>query len=73
MGKASKKVFIRKFEKFFLSFANFYKETLNTIFYLGTYVETLFALAPASYSSLSLCKYKRGTKYEIFNIPQQDT
>ena len=29
--------------------------------------------SPASYSSLSLCKYKRGAKYEIFNIPEQDT
>ena len=29
--KTSKKFFIQKFEKFFLSFANFYKETLNTI------------------------------------------
>merc|ERR1711965_255845 len=30
--KASKKVFIQKFEKIFLGFANFYKETLDTIF-----------------------------------------
>jgi hydrophobe/amphiphile efflux-1 (HAE1) family protein len=30
--KTSKKVFIQKFEKFFLGFANFYKETLDTIF-----------------------------------------
>ena len=30
--KTSKKFFLQKFEKFFLSFANFYKETLDTIF-----------------------------------------
>jgi len=30
--KTSKKIFIQKFEKIFLSFANFYKETLDTIF-----------------------------------------
>ena len=29
--KSSKKLFIQKFEKFFLSFANFYKETLDVI------------------------------------------
>ncbi len=29
--KTSKKLFIRKFEKFFLSFSNFYKETLDII------------------------------------------
>ena len=29
--KTSKKIFIQKFEKIFLSFANFYKETLDTI------------------------------------------
>ncbi len=29
--KNSKKVFLQKFEKFFLGFANFYKETLDTI------------------------------------------
>ncbi len=29
--KSSKKLFIQKFEKFFLSFANFYKETLGVI------------------------------------------
>jgi HAE1 family hydrophobic/amphiphilic exporter-1/multidrug efflux pump len=29
--KTSKKIFIQKFEKVFLSFANFYKETLDTI------------------------------------------
>jgi HAE1 family hydrophobic/amphiphilic exporter-1/multidrug efflux pump len=31
--KTSKKIFIQKFEKIFLSFANFYKETLDTIIY----------------------------------------
>nr|WP_256997932.1 efflux RND transporter permease subunit [Candidatus Pelagibacter ubique] len=31
--KTSKKVLIKKFEKFFLSFANFYKETLGVIVY----------------------------------------
>ena len=30
--ESSKKFFIKKFEKFFLGFANFYKETLDTIF-----------------------------------------
>ncbi|MFL2851878.1 MAG: efflux RND transporter permease subunit [Candidatus Pelagibacter sp.] len=30
--KTSKKVFIQRFEKFFLGFANFYKETLDRIF-----------------------------------------
>ena len=29
--KTSKKLFIQKFENFFLSFSNFYKETLDAI------------------------------------------
>merc|ERR1711965_311893 len=55
--KTSKKLFIQKFEKFFLNFANFYKETLDSIFNKTTTVSCfIFFILIASILLFSFSK-----------------